>query len=158
MRTKQIHLADIYEVMKEKLDAGGTVNFNPRGTSMLPMLHNDGDRVEIIKASQPLKKYDLPLYRRPDGSFVLHRVVRKPRPDGSYVMCGDNQWHMEYGVKHSDIVGVVIAFERCGKHIKADNPFYRLYCVVWVALMPLRRLVFGGKNRLKRILNRRNGK
>ena len=48
MRTKQIHLADIYEVMKEKLDAGGTVNFNPRGTSMLPMLHNDGDRVETV--------------------------------------------------------------------------------------------------------------
>ena len=158
MRTKQIHLADIYDVMKEKLDAGGTVNFNPRGTSMLPMLHNDGDRVEIIKAREPLKKYDLPLYRRPDGSFVLHRVVRKPRPDGSYVMCGDNQWQLEYGISHEDIVGVVIAFERKGRHIQVDNPLYRFYCIIWVGIMPLRHLVFGGKNKLVYILNRRKGK
>lgn len=158
MKTKQIHLADIYDVMMEKLEMGGRVNFNPRGTSMLPMLHNDGDRVEIIKATAPLKKYDLPLYRRPDGSFVLHRVVRKPLSDGSYVMCGDNQWHLEYGITHNDIIGVVTAFERKGKHISAKNPLYRLYCVVWVGIMPLRHLVFGGGNRLKGILNRRNGK
>lgn len=155
MQTKQVHLADLYEVMTEKLNAGGTVNFNPRGTSMLPMLHNDGDRVEIKKATEPLKKYDLPLYRRTDGAFVLHRVVRKPSTDGTYTMCGDNQWQLENGITHSQIVGVVTAFYRRGKRYVADNAIYRLYCRIWVGIMPLRHLVIGGKNRLKRIFTKK---
>jgi hypothetical protein len=152
LQTKQVHLADLYDVMVEKLAAGGTVNFNPRGTSMLPMLHNDGDRVEIKAVSQPLKKYDLPLYRRDDGAFVLHRVVRKRAADGTYTMCGDNQWCLERGVRHNQLIGVVTTFVRNGKTYRVDNPLYVLYCRVWVAVMPVRHLVFGGLNRLKRIL------
>ena len=156
MKVKQIHLADIYDVMVEKLKSGGSCIFDPHGTSMLPMLHDMGDKVEIAEAKGPLKKYDLPLYRRSDGSFVLHRVVRRPAGDGSYTMCGDNQWHLERGVRHENIVGVVVSFERKGRHIKVDNPLYRLYCIVWVGAMPLRRLVFGGRNRLRRIFSGRN--
>ena len=44
MNSKSVKLAEIYDVMEEMLASGGTVNFNPRGTSMLPTLHNDGDR------------------------------------------------------------------------------------------------------------------
>ncbi len=158
MQTKQVHLADLYQVMAEKLAAGGTVNFNPRGTSMLPMLHNDGDRVVIKAASEPLKKYDLPLYRRLDGAFVLHRVVRKPSTDGTYTMCGDNQWQLEKGISHNQIVGVVTAFERSGKSYSTDNSAYKLYCRLWVAIMPIRHLFFGGINKIKRVLKRLLGK
>lgn len=153
MQTKQVHLADLYEVMAEKLNAGGRVNFNPRGTSMLPMLHNDGDRVEIRKAEEPLKKYDLPLYRRADGQFVLHRVVRKPKY-GLYTMCGDNQWQLEKGISHSQIVGVVTSFVRNGKEYKVTDRGYKAYCRLWVAIMPLRHLIFGGRNRIKRIFGK----
>ncbi len=156
MQTKQVHLADLYAVMKEKLDAGGTTYFNPRGTSMLPMLHNDGDKVKLKKADKPLKKYDLPLYIRDDGAFVLHRVVRKPSADGTYTMCGDNQWQLERGIRHEQIVGVVVAFKRNGKEYGTDNRLYKLYCRIWVGIMPLRHLVFGGRNRLVRLIRRGN--
>lgn len=146
-------MADLYAVMAEKLEAGGRVNFNPKGASMLPMLSNDGDRVEIKKATEPLKKYDLPLYRRVDGQFVLHRVVKKPE-NGVYTMCGDNQWQLERGINHSQIVGVVTAFERKGKKYTVDNVGYRVYCRVWVAIMPLRHLFFGGLNRVKRVFGK----
>lgn len=153
MQTKQVHLAELYEVMAEKLALGGTVNFNPRGTSMLPMLHNDGDMVEIKKAEGPLKKYDLPLYRRADGAFVLHRIVRKPK-DCTYTMCGDNQWVLEKGITQAQIVGVVVAFTRSGKKYSTDNAMYRLYCRVWVAIMPLRHLFIGGTRKIKSVLKR----
>lgn len=146
-------MADLYAVMAEKLEAGGRVNFNPKGTSMLPMLSNDGDRVEIKKATEPLKKYDLPLYRRVDGQFVLHRVVKKPE-NGVYTMCGDNQWQLERDINHSQIVGVVTAFERKGKKYTVDNVGYKVYCRVWVAIMPLRHLFFGGLNRVKRVFGK----
>ena len=154
---KEVRLAELYPVMKEVLDSGGTANFNPHGTSMLPMLHNDGDRVILKKPEGELKKYDLPLYRRTDGAFVLHRVVRKPE-NGVYTMCGDNQWVLEKGIRHEQIIGVVTAFDRKGKRINADNKAYMLYARVWVAIMPLRRLFIGGgrkiKGAIKKIFNK----
>lgn len=46
---KQFSLNESITVVEAILNNGGTVNFNPRGVSMLPTLHNDGDRVVIKK-------------------------------------------------------------------------------------------------------------
>ena len=155
MQTKQVHLIDIYDVMAEKLASGGTSTFNPHGTSMLPMLHDDGDKVELKGINGKLKKYDLPLYRRDNGAFVLHRVVRRPSADGTYTMCGDNQWHLERGIRQDQLVGVVVSFYRRGRHFSVDNIGYKIYCRIWVAVMPLRHIFIGGARRLARALKRR---
>ncbi len=152
MQTKQVRLNEIYGVMKEMLESGGTVNFNPKGTSMLPTIHNDGDRVVIKKAVDPLKKYDLPLYIRDDGQFVLHRVVGV-NADGSYNMCGDNQWHIEKGIRHDQLVGLVTEIHRGKRTFSADSKLYRAYVKVWVNIMPLRHILFGGVNKIKRLLS-----
>ena len=141
----------MYPVMKEMLESGGTVNFPPHGTSMLPMLHNDGDTVMIKKPDGELKKYDLPLYIRDNGAFVLHRIVRRPQ-NGVYTMCGDNQWHVEKGIRHDQIVGVVVSFKRNGKKIDCQSRLYKLYCVIWVGIMPLRHLFIGGARKIKAFL------
>lgn len=152
MQTKSVTLSDVYDVMMEMLNSGGTVNFNPRGTSMLPTLHNDGDRV-VLKKFDTLKKYDLPLYLRDDGQFVLHRV-HKVNSDGTYNMCGDNQWHLEKGVRPDQIIGTVVSIQRGNKVIKTTNPLYKLYVVLWVKSRVLRRIVVGGFRKIKRIGNK----
>lgn len=149
MQTKSVTLSDVYDVMMEMLNSGGTVNFNPRGTSMLPTLHNDGDRV-VLKKFKTLKKYDLPLYLRDDGQFVLHRV-HKVNSDGTYSMCGDNQWHLEKGIRPDQIIGTVVSIQRGNKVIKTSNLFYRCYVVLWVKSRVLRRIVVGGFRKIKRI-------
>lgn len=154
MQTKQIRLNEIYPVMAEMLESGGTVNFNPKGTSMLPTLHNDGDRVVIEKCAGPLKKFDLPLYIRDNGQFVLHRVVGV-NDDGTYNMCGDNQWTIEKNVRHDQLVGVVTQINRGGRVFSADNSLYKAYVKLWVGIMPLRHILFGGINRIKRIVKRK---
>lgn len=146
MISKEVKLSDIYDVMTEMLESGGSVNFNPNGTSMLPTIMDHGDRVVLKKANRRLKKYELPLFRRSDGAFVLHRVVRVYAD--SYGMCGDNQWHIEKGVTDENIVGVVTHIIRKGKKIDVNNWAYRLYVIIWVNIMPLRRLIIGGKNRI----------
>ena len=50
--------------------------------------------VVLSKPKGRLHLFDLPLYRRKDGSYVLHRVVNFGS-DGSYTMCGDNQFAVE---------------------------------------------------------------
>lgn len=154
--SKQVRLQQMYNVMEEMLNSGGTVNFNPRGYSMCPTLRNDGDRV-VIKKISSLKKYDLPLYIRPDGSFVLHRVVSVNK-DGTYNICGDNQWDIEHNVKHSQVVGVVTTIERKGKRFSVNNPLYKIYVVFWVAIRPLRHILFGGIRKLKKAIMRSIGK
>lgn len=151
MQTKSVMLSEIYDVMKEMLENGGTVDFNPRGTSMLPTLRNDGDRV-VLKKNDKLKKYDLPLYLRDNGQFVLHRVHRV-NSDGTYNMCGDNQWHIEENIRPDQIIGTVIKINRNGIVFSTNNLIYRFYVILWVTIRPIRRIIIGGSRRIFKILS-----
>jgi hypothetical protein len=115
-------------LIRERLEAGQTVRFSPMGISMLPMLRQGKDSVVLSPVPEKLKKYDLPLYQRPDGQYVLHRVVEV---GDTYTCIGDNQFRMEPGVEHGQILALVTAFYRGGKRYEITNFRYRLYCGFW---------------------------
>ena len=123
---KQVSLADIFPVMEEQLKNGGTVVFKPKGISMLPLIRQGIDSVLIKSPKFPLKKYDIPLFRRKDGSFILHRIL-KVCNDGTYVVCGDNQTVLEYGVRDEQIIGVVEGIYRDKKFVSVSNFIYKIY-------------------------------
>lgn len=84
-------------IIREKLSMGGRVIIKPKGTSMLPLIRQGIDEVELSPLpSGRLKKYDIPFYKRKNGQFVLHRIVRVKKD--SYVLCGDNQNELEFGI------------------------------------------------------------
>lgn len=128
MQSKQVQLEDMLPLMQEKLAAGLSVRFSPRGISMLPMLRQGRDSVLLSPLPDRLKKYDLPLYRRDDGKFVLHRIVGVG--DG-YTCAGDNQFHLERGVQQRHMIALVTAFYRDEREISVDAPGYKLYCRIW---------------------------
>lgn len=149
---KKVSMEDIYPLMRESLDRGSDVSITVTGTSMLPLLHNGTDSAVLARPAGRLNKYDLPLYRRADGSFVLHRVV-KVLPDG-YIMCGDNQVVTEHGIRDENIIAVVTAFTRLGKrHSVAELP-YRMYSVLWTNLRPFRRGCRSLKRRVGNLLKK----
>lgn len=124
----QVRLDDLMPLFREQLDAGKTVKFSPRGISMLPMLRQGIDSVVLSPVPETLKKYDLPLYQRDDGKYILHRIVEVGE---TYTCIGDNQFDYETGVRHDQIIAVVTAFTR-GQQMHSVNEFpYRLYCRVW---------------------------
>ena len=125
--TKQVNLNEVFPLMEEQLKNGGTVVFKPKGISMLPLIRQGQDSVVITKNIFPLKKYDIPLYRRDDGSFILHRII-KICDDGTYTMCGDNQVVLEHGIKDSQIIGVVTKVNRGKKCYCVSSPFLKLLC------------------------------
>ncbi|MBR4304310.1 MAG: hypothetical protein IKT81_03160 [Clostridia bacterium] len=145
--TEQVLLRDLYPVIAEVMASGGEFTFSPSGESMRPMLLPEDCSVTIAPPCGRLSKYDLPLYRLPDGRFVLHRVIGV-LPDG-YVCRGDAVVAKERGILDSQIVGVMVSFERRGKKYPAASPMYRLYARVWTALPFLRRFVLLG-DKLKR--------
>ncbi len=135
-------LAELLPVITETLSSGQEFTLPITGTSMLPLLKERRDSVSIKQPQFPLKKGDLPLYRRADGAFVLHRVVGLD--EGGYIMSGDNQIEAEYGISEDMIIGVVAKIERNGRLISVSSPFHRLYVSLWTALFkvrfPLKRL------------------
>jgi len=121
----RVDLAELLPIIEEQLSQGKEVCFSPNGVSMLPMLRPGMDSVVLKAPPEKLKKYDLPLYRRENGQFVMHRVVAV-RKDG-YVMCGDNQYYRERGVGHQQVIGIVVRFTRNGKEYSCRNLQYRIY-------------------------------
>lgn len=143
---------EMMQLLREHLDRGQKVRYLPfRGVSMLPMLRQGTDSVELAPVTATLKKYDLPVYRYPNGKYVMHRIV-EVRGD-SYICLGDNTYEYET-IDPAWVVGVVSAFKRGERRIEADAWQYRVYSRVWVALFPLRRLARRGKHYVCGLLKR----
>lgn len=121
--------AEFFALLEESLRAGGEVSFTPSGDSMWPMLASGRDTVFLQRPAGPLRKYDLPLYRRENGQYILHRVVGKNAQ--GYILRGDHQCEKEYGIRDEQILGIVTSFLRKGKRFTTDDWRYRLYCRLW---------------------------
>lgn len=115
-------------IMQEILDNGGEVRFTVTGNSMFPMLRHGKDIVVLKKAPRRLKRYDIPLFQRDNGKFILHRIIRVHR--NSYTICGDNQTHLEHGINDNMIIGVVTGFVKDGTYTPCEDQGYRRY-VKW---------------------------
>lgn len=94
------------------------------GDSMMPMLKDKVDLVKIVEAKGILKKYDVPLYKRPTGEYVLHRIVAVKK--NHYIICGDNRFNKEK-VPFDWVVGVLESFEKNGREIKVSDSEYLEY-------------------------------
>lgn len=130
-------MADLSPVMAEVLHNAGEVTFTITGNSMLPLLRHRKDKVCIVKPQENgLKKYDILLFVRNNGKYILHRIVAVT-PEG-YALAGDNQCVIEYPVHYAQVIGVVKGFWRGGKYFSCDSFWYRLYCKLWVFGYPVR--------------------
>ena len=147
--TESVSMDDLAPLFREYLASGQSVRFSPRGTSMLPMLRQGIDSVVLSLVTGPLKKYDLPLYQRPDGKYILHRIIRS---EETYTCIGDNQFQKEPGVRQEQILAVVTGFYRGETYHSVQEPAYRFYCRVWHYSRPLRHFWRRGMNFLWRKL------
>lgn len=139
---------ELMPLIRERLAAGQRVRYLPfRGLSMLPMLRQGIDSVELAPLPEKLKKYDLPVYRYPSGKYVMHRVVKV---EADYYIClGDNTYAYET-ITQDQLIGVVSAFKRGRRRIEVTAATYRFYCVIWVALFPVRNFIRRSKFWLKK--------
>ncbi len=118
----KVSLAQLLPFIEAAFERNQTFKIEITGTSMNPLLYQNRDFVIIEKPSFPLNSGDIPLYRRADGSFVLHRVVGKD--ENGYIMCGDNQFILEKGITDKNIIGVVCEMNIDGKKVLLSDPDY----------------------------------
>lgn len=146
---KELSLEQMMPLIREYLQAGKTVKFSPKGTSMMPMLRQGIDNVVLSAPQGALKKYDLPLYQRENGQYVLHRIVQVGE---DYTCVGDNQFDLEHGVRHDRVIAVMTAFTRGEKLYCAEDLRYRIYCRFWHYSRPVRHFWRRGIGWLRRHL------
>ncbi len=137
--------------IEELLEENGKHFQTTVGDSMEPMLRDRKNIVEIVKPSRPLKRYDLPLYRRPDGKYVLHRILKVE--GDSYITCGDNRYCRET-VPKEWIVGVMSGYYKNEKYISEKSFKYRAYVHLICDFFYVRAGILFIKNRLKRFLKK----
>lgn len=132
------------------LERYGSLTYRTVGTSMLPMLKQDRDLFTVRKkGAERCRRYDVVLYRRPPGHYVLHRIVEVR--DKDYVLLGDNCIRREYGIREEDILGVLTGFVRNGTSRSVTDLGYRLYVRLWCGLYPLRAVLMRAAAVLRRI-------
>lgn len=154
---KKVRMAELMPIIVETVNSGGTADLTARGTSMLPMLCDNRDVITLSQKPKKLKKYDLPFYvRKATGQFVVHRI-HKVLSDGTYVISGDNQTSMEYGVEYDDVLAVVTAFTHKGKKYSTDELSYKLYCRLWCFYHLIRRSILSPFKSFIKSLIRKGG-
>ena len=115
---------------EEEIERSGYILYRNVGDSMMPLIRQGRDLMLISRKPEGrLKKYDVPLYRRDNGQYVLHRIIRVQKED--YVICGDNRWRCERGITDRHIIGVLSEVVRDGKHIPVTDRCYQLYVHLW---------------------------
>lgn len=135
---------------EDYLNSYGYLLYTSVGFSMLPLLKQKRDIIEIRKKeSLRCKKYDVVLYKRANR-YILHRIL-KVLPDG-YIIAGDNNTFIETDITDESILGVMTKVIKNGKEISPDNIWYKIYVHLWCDIYPVRFCLLRAKRFIYRCL------
>lgn len=138
---------------EDVLNTHGVLIYENVGDSMWPLIKQGRDKMVIYaKPNGRLKQYDVPLYKRDSGKYVLHRIMKVREND--YVICGDNRWNLETGITDRHILGVLHAVIRNGKTVTVDSPQYKRYVFLWCKFFWLRRALFWLRDLPRRVIRK----
>ena len=107
----------IEEVLNEK----GFIAAHPIGFSMRPFLRAD-DTVVLVKTDGNVKVWDSVLFKRDDGVFVLHRVIKVS--ESAVLTRGDFELNFDAPIKKEQVLAVLTEYYRGKKHVSVSDPKY----------------------------------
>lgn len=137
MNSIEVKNEELFKIMEIAFQNNQTFVFKIKGTSMFPLLANQKDSVRLSPITGKLKKRDIVLYRRKDGTYVLHRIIKIK--DGVYSMVGDNQRVIETPIYEDQILAIVTHLIKKGKEIDVKkSKKYRFYSWFWCLSLLMR--------------------
>lgn len=111
------------------------------GTSMMPLLKEGRDRVELKPyCHERLKKGDVVLYKKNDGTLVLHRIIKTENGE-FFTVLGDHQFNNDEWVNKNQIIAVACGFFIKGRYVTEKTRWYRMYKKIWLCNLNFRRII-----------------
>lgn len=145
----EISISEIAPVIIEVIQSGAEFRLNPRGRSMYPTIIEGEDSVVLAKPEN-LKVRDAVFYRRENGQYVLHRIVKIH--NGLYDMCGDSQVDIEKNVPESCIIAKMSGIYKRDVYFRTDDKEYANKIKLFCRKKAIKRILFRIKRRIKIIL------
>ena len=145
MELSEKNMTELHPLICESIRDGGQFVFYPTGISMLPTVIPNEDCVVLIEPKN-VKKYDLILFTRPNGKYVLHRIIKIK--NGEYIIKGDNQNWTEKTTIDKVIAKVSEVRKKDGSVIN----YSKLTSKVTVAKLESRKFIKRVINKIKRML------
>ena len=140
---------------ENEIQEKGYIVYTNVGDSMMPLLRQNKDLMVIRKITEPLKKNDAVLFKRPNGAYVLHRIIRVCG-SGQYRIVGDNRSFPET-VPEEWIIGILTEVIKDGRHISVESDEYKRYLktVPWHRFgLKMRHYPRAVMGKIKRVLRR----
>ena len=125
--------------IEEVLTENGFVLVPVHGTSMRPLLKEGKSIVQIEQKDGRYERGDVVLFRKEDGTLVLHRIIEVQ--GNEYVVLGDHQYKEKEKIHLSQIIGCVSEYWTSGKQIHENSFGYRIYYAIWNGNLMIRRIV-----------------
>jgi signal peptidase I len=144
--------AEMLGLLEELLGEDKSVRLKIKGRSMLPLL---GDGVEEVELSRPTDKEiidgALVLFRYGDG-FLLHRIIR--RKENNLMLRGDNVFQSIEFVNTEQVIGIVrrIIYPR-GRELSIRSLRWKILSTSWLIMRPLCRVSQSFINLCMRVLH-----
>ena len=152
----EMNIEAIVPIIKEGSVSGSQFRLYPSGKSMYPTIVEKKDSV-MLEAPKDLKAGDAVFYRRENGQYVLHRIVKVRK--GSYDMCGDNQVWIERKVPADYVIAKMTgifkndvyintedeSYKKQIKELNRKKAFPRLWCSFKQLIYPVYALIFKRK-------------
>ena len=138
-----------FTTIEEELNKRGVCYLPTVGCSMAPLLATHKNVVTLTRPSARAQKMDVILFHRPDGRYVLHRVV-KVTPEG-YLTRGDNYLKNDAFVPEEQFIAVMTGYSKRGKNISLSSFRYRAYVFFWGRPNPLRFCLQGVREVLRKL-------
>lgn len=118
------------------------------GRSMCPFLY-PGDTAYLDLPDKKLKKGDIVLFTRPNGQYILHRIVGV-REDGGYLLLGDGQLVPEPVMDPSRICARVTSVRRGEKRLAPGSAVWWFFEKPWCRLWRNREAFMKLRNRFRK--------
>ena len=148
MPMKQMQTDSLYETCRAQIGAGESVWLRITGNSMAPFLVDSRNSVCLAAIKTPVRRGDIILYRRENGSLVLHRVYAVKKEGLFFV--GDGQRKTEGPVREDALVARAVSAKRKGIEIGQKDLLWLLFRTVWLWVLPLRKTILAAYRLLRR--------
>ena len=149
---KPVRLVDTQEYMemiRALLEDGQEVSMIVTGNSMRPFLKHGRDKICMKKTDRKLRKGDIVFYRRENGQYVMHRILKCG--DQSYTLLGDGQIVPESGIRQEQIFARITKVQVRGKWIGPENFRWRFFEHIWIRFCGIRKLGFSISSKVQNL-------